>query len=367
MRRGIAAVALKEFRHMLHDRLTLTLTFGLPVLQLLLYGYALETRILHVPAALLNHDSHQAGRLLAERIAQSPLFTLETSYRSEKQMRSALQRGAIRAAIEIPPDYTANLIFGRKATLRVWVDGADAATSNFLLAALDSLGSEASLDQIALQPGVAIESHILSNASGSTVAFLIPGLIAILLQTIVTLLVALSFASERESGTLEQMLTTPLGPNAIIAGKASAIAAIGLAESAALVFLMRYIFAIPIEGSVWLLISMLPLLVLTPIGLGLLIASRARNHSHALQLANLVLLPSILLSGFVFPREFLKFPFNEISRLLPCTYLVSLSRDIVLRGTPAADIAPQLVISTCFACLLTVAGFLALRRSLAVR
>lgn len=362
---------------MFHDRLTLALTLGLPMLQLLLYGYALETRIRHVPTAILNLDRHQAGRLLAERIGQSPLFTLETSFSSERQMKLAVRRGAIRAAIEIPADYTASVLFRHNADLQVWVDGADVATSNFLLAALDSLSLEVSLDQIhnagasnplaALGPGVRIESHILSNPSGRTAAFLIPGLIAILVQTIVALLMALSIASEREAGTLEQMLTTPLGRNAIIAGKAAAVGLVGLVESCVLVVTMRYFFAIPIQGSAWILISILPLLVLTPVGLGLLIASCARNHSQALQYANLVLLPSIFLSGFVFPREFLKFPFNEISQLLPCSYLVSLTRDIVLRGSPANDIAFDIATSAVFACVLTAAGFVVLRRSLSTR
>ncbi len=213
MMQGIFAVAAKEFRHMLHDRLTLALLFGAPVLQLLLYGFALETRVHNVPAAVLNLDSHPAGRRLAERLAQAPLFALQTSYRSEEELQTALRRGAIRVAIEIPPDYTAALLYLRKPAIRVWVDGTDAATSNFLLSALESLGFEASAEQLrsspairnlnsGLEPGVTIESHVVSNESGRTVAFLIPGLIAILVQTITTLLMALSIASERESGTL---------------------------------------------------------------------------------------------------------------------------------------------------------------------
>lgn len=361
---------------MLHDRVTLALTFGLPVLQLLLYGYALETRVRHVPAALINLDRQQAGRLLTQRITQSPLFALDDSYRSEQEVESGLRRGSIRAAIVIPPDYSANLLYLRKPGIRVWVDGADAATSNFLLAAFDSLALEASVEQVRTRlpmqaliarqrPGVTIESHVLSNPGGRTVAFLIPGLITILVQTIMALLMALSIASERDAGTLEQMLVTPLGRENIIAGKAIAIAVIGLAESAALVLLMRYLFVIPIAGSLWLLLGMVPLLVLLPIGLGLLIASKARNHSQAVQFANLVLMPSILLSGFVFPREFLRFPFDEISRFLPCTYLVSLSRDIILRGASAAEIAPEIAATAAFAGILTIAGFFALRRSLA--
>ncbi len=372
------AVLVKEFQHMLHDPVTLVLTFGLPIVQLLLYGYALETRVHNVPAALINHDHHRAGNLLAQRIAQSPLFLLRESLQSEQEIQAALRRGSIRVAIEIPPDYTANLMYLRKAIVRVWVDGADATTSTFLLTALDSLGLEASVDQIrvlgaasgigvAQAPGVTIQSHVLSNPSGRTVAFLIPGLIAILVQTITALLMALSFASEREAGTLEQMLVTPLGRGAIITGKAIAIALVGFAETAFLVFLMRYLFVIPIMGSLGLFLAFVPLLVLVPLGLGLVVAAHSHNHSQAIQFANVILIPSILLSGFVFPREFLKFPFDQISSLLPSSYLVELSRDIVLRGALGSDVAAKIGIIVAFAVVLLVGGFLDVRRSLGRR
>jgi ABC-type multidrug transport system permease subunit len=372
------AVLAKEFQHMLHDPVTLVLTFGLPIVQLLLYGYALETRVHNVPAALINHDHHRAGNLLAQRIAQSPLFLLRDSLQSEQEIQAALRRGSIRVAIEIPPDYTANLMYLRKAIVRVWVDGADATTSTFLLTALDSLGLEASVEQIRVlgaasgiglgqAPGVTIQSHVLSNPSGRTVAFLIPGLIAILVQTITALLMALSFASEREAGTLEQMLVTPLGRGAIITGKAIAIALVGFAETAFLVFLMRYLFVIPIMGSLGLFLAFVPLLVLVPLGLGLVVAAHSHNHSQAIQFANVILIPSILLSGFVFPREFLKFPFDQISSLLPSSYLVELSRDIVLRGALGADVAAKIAIIVAFAVVLLVGGFLDVRRSLGRR
>ena len=374
----VLAILAKEFHHMLHDPVTLVLTFCLPVVQILLYGFALETRAQHVPCALLNLDGHSAGDLLSRRISQSPLFSLKGPFPNEEAAVAALRRGDIRVAILIPPGYTANLIYLRKATVRVWVDGADATTSTFLLTALDSLGLEATLHQLrslqsaagagnGSEAGVAIDSRILSNPSGRTVAYLIPGLLAILIQTIVTVLMALSFASEREAGTLEQMLVTPLGRGAIILGKAIAIALVGLVETGFLVTLMRFVFEIPVQGSVWLFLSFVPLLVLIPLGLGLFVAAHSHNHSQAIQFANLILLPSILLSGFVFPREFLRYPFDYVSSALPSSYLVGLSRDIILRGASAADLAPKLAITAAFAFFLLAVGFLDVRRSLARR
>jgi len=372
MIRRILAVAAKEFRHMLHDRLTLSLTLGLPILQLLMYGYALETRIHDVPVALLNRDTRMAGRQLAGRIERSPLFSVDRSYRSEEQATAGIRKGAIRAAVEIPADYTANLLYLRKPVVRVWVDGADATTSKFLLSAFDSLGLEAAASQAQAfrgfgggEAGVRIASQVMANTGGRTAAYLIPGLITILVQTIVALLMALSIASERERGTLEQLLVTAIGSDAIILGKAAAVASIGFVECVCLTLLMRYLFVIPIAGSAWLLLSLVPLLVLLPLGLGLLIAAAARNHSHAVQMGNLILTPSILLSGFVFPSEFLHFPFDKISQVLPTTSFVQLSRDIILRGTPAVDLTPAFAWTVLLAIVLLPGGFFALRRSFA--
>lgn len=373
MRRTLT-VAGKEFRHMAHDRFALALILCLPVVQLLVYGYALDTRIRHVPAALVNRDANPWAGLLAQRISRSSVFRVVPGSYSVPEIEGALRTGAIRVAIEIPADYTSNLVLRKPTGIRVWLDGADVATSNYLLAALNTLGFEQLKEQLQRESGhwpsgsaIEIQPKILFNSSGRTADFLIPGLIAILVQTITTLLVAFSFATERERGTLEQMLVTPLGANAIIAGKVLAVAAVSFAECGCLVLLMQWLFSIPVQGSPWLLLAVLPLLVLAPIGLGLLIAAKARTQTQALQLANIVLLPSILLSGFVFPREFLKPPVDWISNLVPSSYLVSLTRNIVLRGTSLPEAAPDFLTAAAFGAVLIVLGVFSLRRSLQER
>lgn len=362
----IWAVAAKEFRHMLHDRFTLALTFGVPVLQLILYGYALEARIRNVPAAVLNHDTHAAGRALESRLRSSPLFAVGADYKSAREVESALRTGTIRVAVEIPEDYTSRLLYGRNTGLNVWVDGSDVVTSSYLLAALDSLGfAESSRrDKLRLLSEVEIRPTVLFNPAGRTAVFLLPGLVAILVQMITTLLLAVSITAERERGTLEQMLVSRMGANPIIAGKCLAVGAIGLLESCALVLLMRGLFGVTVQGSLLLLASILPLLVLSPIGFGLLIASFARNQTQALQLSHLVFLPSVMLSGFVFPREFLNFPLGWVSNLLPSTYLVALMRNVVLRGASGQDVASGIAVATAFGTALTVAGWIQMRRSM---
>ena len=358
------AIAAKEFRHMTQDRFTLVLTLLVPALQLILYGYALEIRFRNLPAAILNFDEGAAGRSLERRIAGSPLLAIDQSRRTEDAAVAALRQGAIRAAIEIPAGFTDALLTQREIPLRVWVDGSDVATSNYLLAALDALGRQATIERVPRTPEVSIEPSVLFNPMGRTASFLLPGLIGILVQMITTLLMALSIAGERERGTLEQLLVTRMRPPHIIAGKALAVGAVGLAEAASLVLVMRWLFQVPIAGSVLLLGAMLPLLVLAPLGIGLLIAAFARTQSQALQLTQAVFLPSVLLSGFLMPKEFLHAPLGWLSELLPTTYLVTLVRGLVLRGATAEDLAPAIVIVLAFSAGLGLAGYVGLRRSL---
>jgi len=159
-------------------------------------------------------------------------------------------------------------------------------------------------------------------------------------------------------------VTTPIGANAIIAGKCIVIGCVGLLESASLILLMRCLFRIRIEGSAFLLAAIVPLLVLSPIGFGLLIASKAKSQVQVLQLTQVVFLPSVMLSGFIWPREFLAYPINLVGSLLPATYLVALCRAIVLRGSGAVQAAPHIGIATLFGVGLFLGGFFAMRRSL---
>ena len=370
MRRALIVTG-KEFRHMRHDRLTLALTFLIPALQLILYGYAFDTRVRNLPAAVINRDAHEPGRRLAERFATSPLLSVRNMDASDDQIESALRAGSIRAAIEIPRDYSSNMLHRRPTVLRVWLDGSDVLTASYVLAGLETIGAElttvgsaGTASALASIPATEIEPKIMFNAEGRTASYLIPGLVAILVQMVICLLMALSLTAERERGTLEQLVTSPLGVDAIIAGKCIAIGCVGLLESASLMLLMRWLFGITVHGSVFLLIAIMPLLVLSPIGFGLLIAAKARSQMQALQLTQVVFLPSVLLSGFIWPREFLAYPINLAGSYLPATYLVALSRAIVLRGSGFAQAAQYMGIATLFGVGLTALGWYAMRKSL---
>lgn len=360
MIRRALIVAGKEFRHMMHDRLTLALTFAVPALQLILYGYAFDTRVRNLSAAVINRDTHEPGRILAQRFANSPLLSVRKMEGSDEQIESALRDGSIRAAIEIPSEYSSNLLHRKPTILRVWLDGSDVLTASYVLAGIETLSAELTTPA----PVTEIQPKIMFNAEGRTASYLIPGLVAILVQMIVTLLMALSLTTERERGTLEQLVVSPLGADAIIGGKCLAIGCVGLVESTLLILLMRGLFGITIQGSVLLLAAVVPLLVLSPIGFGLLIAAKAKSQMQALQLTQVVFLPAVMLSGFIWPREFLAYPINLAGNFLPATYLVGLMRAIVLRGNGAAQAAQYIGIATAFGFGLTLCGWYFMRRSL---
>ncbi len=357
----------KEFRHMRHDRLTLILTFLVPAAQLILYGYAFDARVRNLPAAVINRDTHEPGRLLAERFANSPLLSVRTMDGSDEQIEAVLRGGSVRAAIEIPRDYSSNMLRRKPSVLRVWLDGSDVLTASYVLAGIETIGAEltsaGNTPQLAVIPLTEIEPKILFNAEGRTASYLIPGLVAILVQMVSTLLIALSLAAERERGTLEQLVASPLGIDAIIAGKCIAVGCVALVESALLIMLMRWLFSITIQGSVFLLVAVVPLLVLAPLGFGLIIAAKAKSLMQALHLTQVVFLPSVMLSGFIWPREFLAYPINLAGSLVPATYLVALCRAIVLRGSGLAETAQYIAIATLFGVGLIAAGWWAMRRS----
>jgi ABC-2 type transport system permease protein len=364
MLRKAAAIAAKEFRHLRNDRLSLGLVLGLPAFQLLLYGYALDTKIRNLPAAIVNHDTHQAGRVLTQRLSSSPLFTITERYRSEPEIEEAMRSGKIRFAIEIPQTYTTDLLSGRPASVRVWVDGLDVVSSNYGVAALEAVAAQDPADLPSFHPRIAIETKFLFNPSGDTANFLIPGLIPILIQIVTTLLIALSITNERERGTLEHMLVLGVRSRDIVLGKCIAVASISVLQASLLIAIMRLQFGIPIHGSFILLLECLPLYVLAPIGIGLIIAAASRTHTHALQLTHLVSLPSLLLSGFFIPREFLKFPMGLIGNILPSTYLIALARNVIVRGADLQETRFELLCALLIGSVLSLAGAVAIHRSI---
>src|SRR5581483_11672804 len=280
--------------------------------------------------------------------SESSVFSVE-QVGSRAQLESAVRSGRAQVAIEIPADYTSTALYQKTSTVHVWIDGSNPAMADYMLLASDAMGLQQSLERTAAHylpihsiADVQVRPHIVFNVDGRTAAFLIPGLVAVLVQMVSTLLTAISVVTERENGTLDQMLTTPLTPAAILAGKLIACACVGFVEGCLVLVLMRWVFAVPIAGSLPLLGLALLLVLLPSVGLGLVITSGARHQAQALQFTYLIFLPSVLISGFLFPRQFMPAPMFWLSKALPTTYFVDLMRAIVIRGSGIIDVAADI-------------------------
>lgn len=367
----VLCVASKELRHLIHDRIALALLVVLPLLQLIFYAYALDARVHGVATAVVNHDHHAAARQFVDQISRSDLFSIRTGYSSGADVEAAMRTGAIQIGVELPADYSASLLYGRNTAVQVWVDGSNPLVSNYVLAVIDGLGGEmltsgpqfSRVAQI-FANHVRVEPHVRFNVQGSKAVFLFPGLLVILVQTLLVILTALSISGERERGTLEQILITPLGPAAIIAGKCLTIALFGFIETVLMVAIIHFVFGLTIHAGIVVLGGFTTALVAGSIGLGLLTAAAVRTSWHVVQLAFLWTFVTVMLSGFLIPREMLTPAVAWISDLLPSTYFVAAATNIIVRGAGLAEFSRDLVTCAGAACGLALLGHLVLLRSL---
>lgn len=345
--RAILGVMAKEFCHMRHDPLTLGLVIGVPLLQLLIFGFALSLRVHHLPTAVLNFDRHAASRELVTSLSHSAAFDIARVVSTETELRDLMRRGAVSAGVLIPEDYSANELYRRPSTLKVWIDTSDGVTvSQVTIAAWAASLRESEQRLLAAEGSVSprapvlLEIQLFGRAFRSADVF-VPALTGILVHMITLLITTLAIVSEKERGTWEQILVTPLGPAGALAGKLLACASIGFAEACCLLLLMRYGFGIPIQGSLPLLALAVVMILIPSLALALLSSAHAGNQARAMQFTYLLFMPSVLLSGFLFPRSAMPTPIYYGSSVLPATAIVRILRGVIMRGAGLADVLPD--------------------------
>lgn len=346
---GMAAVAAKEFRHLWRDPYTLVLAFVVPVLAFLLFGYALKTDVVNVPLAVQNADAGPYGDELIEALQRSPVFRLVARASSEHELLALLRRGGARVAIQIPAHYSAAIFYGRAGHARLWADGSDgviarAATGAAQAIALRHAASIATLGASGQEKAPAQESPfgfsqtVLYNPEARSANYFGPALMALFSEMTTILLAALSMAKEFERGTLDQLRATVLPVTSVIAGKLITCSAVGLAVALVLLLLMQAVFHVAVAGSILLLLATFGLGQAAAMGLGLILTAESRNQAQALQLTYLVFLPSILISGMVFPRETMPPLAQAVGDFLPATWSIGAARAIILRGSGWGDL-----------------------------
>jgi ABC-2 type transport system permease protein len=337
---GLAPVTRKELTHILRDPTTLFFALLIPILQLFLFGYAVDTNVRQIPTVLFDESHTQQSRSLIQAFAASDIFKISAYAQTAPEMYATMRSGRAQVAIRIPYDYARNLQLGRSATVLVLVDGSDSSIAGIAVDASTGVALEQSLARI---PGlthqpIEVRPSVLYNPATRSANFFIPGLIAILLQVMIILLISLSLVREREHGTLEQLKMTPIAPLGLMIGKMIPYGALAFSELCLILTLMRFVFQVPIHGSLILLLLMSLPFLLTVLGIGLIISTRATTQAEAFQLAMGTILPSVFLSGYIFQISTMPAFFRGVSAIIPATYYIRVIRGIVLRGSSFPDL-----------------------------
>lgn len=366
--RGFNAVLRKEFITILRDRVSLFFMFFPAILQIIAYGYALDTDVKHMPMAVLDEDRTPESRLLIEQFVNTDSFRIAEYAQSETELDSSIRAGRTRVGLHVPGDYAREVRAGRTAQVQVLIDGSN---STVALKALntatgvtfyESLMSLLGRSQLPLP--IDVRPQILYNPGMQSPNFYVPGMIGLALQLATLFATTLAIVRERESGTIEQLIVSRVSRWGLMLGKLIPYLVISLAMAAVLFLIMRWVFLIPIRGSLVALLVSTFLFVFTMLSLGLLLSTWAQNHMQAFQITLAFVLPSIFFSGFIFPREPMPWIFYGFGALLPSTYYIELIRGIVLRGAPLADLTGHLVILAGMGVFLFIACALRFRRSL---
>jgi ABC-2 type transport system permease protein len=351
--RGLVPVCRKEYLHIVRDPGTLFFALLIPMLQLFLFGYAVDTNVRQIPTVVFDESRTQDSRQLLERFSSSDVFKLNNNASSVDEMYDAVRSGKARVAIRIPYDYARRLQDGTTATVQVLVDGSDSTVAGQAVNTSTGITLEQSLVRVLPDGKVPIEVRpsILYNPAMRSANFFVPGLIAVLLQVMIVLLIALSLVRERERGTLEQLTMTPVAPLGLMVGKMIPYGVLAFLELCAILIVMRVVFLVPIHGSTFVLLLLSVPFLLTVLGLGLVISTKAHTQAEAFQLAMGTILPSVFLSGYIFSIENMPPFFQGVSRLIPATYYIRILRGIILRGAGISDLWGNAVVLTVMGCL----------------
>lgn len=375
MFKGFRSIFYKEVIQISRDPLTLALMLLVPMIQLMVFGYAINTDVRNIKTAVYNLDPGPQSRDLLRAFENTDYFQIVRYVSSDEELNSSIVAGRVKVGIKIPADYSDRLLANRQATVLVLIDGSDSSIATQSLQVASQVGLTESLERMSTQLQssqsrtsqlpIEVRPKMLFNPDSRSANFMVPGLIAVILQIITTLLTAFSIVREREQGTLEQLLVTPVRPFGLMLGKLAPYGLIGVVETCTVLTVMRLVFDVPINGSLLLLLALSILFLFTALAIGLLISTKAQSQMQALQLAWLIMLPSVLLSGFMFPRDSMPAVMRFIGYLVPATHFMEIIRGIVLRGATLFDLLPEVLTLILMGLVLLVLSAFRFRKKLA--
>jgi len=334
------AVMRKEFIHIIRDPRTLTVIFLIPIVQLVLLGYAATTDIAHLSTAVLDGDHTRQSRALIDAYRATGYFNVSHVVRSEDELARLVDDGAVRAGLVIPAGYGADMAAGRHTQVGFVIDGSDPSVATTVFAASQAVGQAQTQTVIRRRlglaarslPGVEVRPRVWYNPEMKSANFMIPALMGMILQTLATILTAMAIVREREQGTMEQLIVTPIRPAELVVGKMLPYVLVAFFDLIEVLLIGYFWFGVPIHGSLLLLLVLSTLFLMTSLGIGLFISSISYTQQEAMMMTWFLMLPSVFLSGFFFPLEAMPQALQAVSYVIPLRYLLIILRGIILKG-----------------------------------
>ncbi|GAP05657.1 MAG TPA: ABC transporter permease [Anaerolinea thermolimosa] len=365
----------KEFIQIVRDPRTLALTFVFPLVMLFLLGYAATNDVKNISLAVLDQDRSAESRRFLDAFRTADYFHLDFFVSSEEEIRSLIDSNQARAGMIIPPGYADHLTGGRNAQVAFILDGSDPTVASTALAAANLIGQAYSTRVLAMRMNrvgqgsgldmpLEVRTQVLYNPGMESAHYMIPGMIGMILQFLTTLLTATSIVRERERGTIEQLIVTPLRRWEMILGKLAPYVFIAFFDTLEVLSAGVLFFKVPINGSLGLLLGLAALFLVTTLGIGLLISTVAHTQQEAMLTTMFTVLPSIFLSGFFFPLAAMPRILQWISYLVPLRYFLIIVRGIVLKGVGLAAIWPEVLALSVFALVVMTGAAIRYRKRL---
>ena len=340
--RRLWALLVKEFIQMRRDRLTLGMMIGLPIIQLILFGFAINTEVKHLPTIVFDQSFSQDSRDLLNSLEGSQYFNIDYVAKNFDEVNNAVDAGKVKVGVIIPPDFSDSLKHGRTASVQIIVDASDSMAASSAIGAAQLVGQTKS-QQILLQQLRGYSGHEMElpydirirpwyNQDFVSAFYMVPGIMGTVLTMTLVMFTSMAIVRERERGTLEQLIVTPMKTWELLIGKIIPYIFVGYVQATVALLVGIFVFDLPVRGSLALLYSLTSLFIIASLAMGVLISVLAKTQMQAMQMSFFIILPSILLSGFMFPREAMPAFFSALGYLLPVTFYLQIMRGIILKG-----------------------------------
>ena len=363
--RRLWALLVKEFIQMRRDRLTLGMMIGLPIIQLILFGFAINTEVKHLPTIVFDQSFSQDSRDLLNSLEGSQYFNIDYVAKNFDEVNNAVDEGKVKVGVIIPPDFSDSLKHGRTASVQIIVDASDSMAASSAIGAAQLVGQTKS-QQILLQQLRGYSGHEMElpydirirpwyNQDFVSAFYMVPGIMGTVLTMTLVMFTSMAIVRERERGTLEQLIVTPMKTWELLIGKIIPYIFVGYVQATVALLVGIFVFDLPVRGSLALLYSLTSLFIIASLAMGVLISVLAKTQMQAMQMSFFIILPSILISGFMFPREAMPAFFSALGYLLPLTFYLQIMRGIILKGIGIGMLWGQVFALTAFiAIVLTI-------------